>query len=356
MSKPLAICIENLNARSHSSRYLRCVALPGRQAGLRLDRKGKVQWMQEDMVACELWVSADDRLILYREEGMEPIQVQRAGRSLDVPFSKPVVLLNQDQITIGDQTLRVHIHGEARVVSPPSYFPINPGAVSRLTKAAGTAAIVGALIATGSCTEPTIEIRDFPPIVVTQETTPVTPSPTIEVRDFPPEIVITKEVTQVTPSPTIEVRDFPPTATAPVFSDQLLISAAVQGEWFVAQVFEVQGERAWYTSTLVIEDNSYLFKPAVDIAGSPVEDTLSFLFTNPTGVISLQYANGVTPEDTLDLFAPGDVLATFVFRAGGEAASEFDLQMKDTQSLFLIKPASQDSLWHITRHIENISK
>lgn len=52
MPKPFAICIENLNARSGPSRYLRCVALPGCQPGLPLDRQGRVLWQQENGPAC----------------------------------------------------------------------------------------------------------------------------------------------------------------------------------------------------------------------------------------------------------------------------------------------------------------
>ena len=120
MPKPLAICLENLNARSRTSRYMRCVALVGRQPGLRLDKKGKLKWQRDDLPACELWVSADDCLILYRQEGMVEVTLQRAGRSLQVPFSKPVVMIDQDQIVIGRKRLRLHVHGIAAAVSPPS--------------------------------------------------------------------------------------------------------------------------------------------------------------------------------------------------------------------------------------------
>ncbi|MCP4592143.1 MAG: hypothetical protein GY842_15520, partial [bacterium] len=67
MSKPLAICIEDMDAQAET-RYLRCVAVPGRQPGLRLDEAGSVLWKSDDGASCELWVSADDRLILYRPE------------------------------------------------------------------------------------------------------------------------------------------------------------------------------------------------------------------------------------------------------------------------------------------------
>ena len=92
MPKPIAICIEDLGSEP-KTRYLRCVALPGRQPGLRLDKAGSVLWQSDDGVSCELWVSADERLILYRPEAKAsgPVTLHRAGRSLDVPFGKSLV-------------------------------------------------------------------------------------------------------------------------------------------------------------------------------------------------------------------------------------------------------------------------
>jgi hypothetical protein len=56
MPKPMAICIEDLDSQP-KTKYLRCVALPGRQPGLRLDKAGSVLWQNDDGVSCELWVS-----------------------------------------------------------------------------------------------------------------------------------------------------------------------------------------------------------------------------------------------------------------------------------------------------------
>ena len=67
-----AICLEDLQARSESERYLRCVALPGRQPGLGIRADGTVLWKADAALACELWVSADERLIAYRPMGAPP--------------------------------------------------------------------------------------------------------------------------------------------------------------------------------------------------------------------------------------------------------------------------------------------
>ena len=64
MPTPLAICLENLAPRSPAERFLRCVAAVGRRPGLRVGDRGEVLWRSDDRVACERWVSADERLIL----------------------------------------------------------------------------------------------------------------------------------------------------------------------------------------------------------------------------------------------------------------------------------------------------
>ena len=64
MPKPLAICIEDLEAASHDARYLCCTAVCGSEPGLRLDPSGRVTWKSRNPAACEIWVSADERLIL----------------------------------------------------------------------------------------------------------------------------------------------------------------------------------------------------------------------------------------------------------------------------------------------------
>ena len=63
---PQAICLEDLAAPRDDERYLRCVALPGDEPGLTLDRQGVVRWMPDGPEAYELWVSGDGRLVLFR--------------------------------------------------------------------------------------------------------------------------------------------------------------------------------------------------------------------------------------------------------------------------------------------------
>jgi len=166
MLKPLAICVEDINAAPTASRYTRCVALPGRQPGLKLDGEGKILWRSDDtaaICACELWVSEDSRLILYRPEGSSPAVLHRAGRSLNVPCDKPVILINMDRLDIGNRQLRIHLHGKTSDVTAPT--PLASDAKQHflkpkfLAQAAALAAMIGALAVSGGC----VEVRENPP-------------------------------------------------------------------------------------------------------------------------------------------------------------------------------------------------
>ena len=180
MPKPLAICIEELDPSE--STYTRCVALPGRQPGLRLDSGGQVMWQIDDDVSCELWVSADDRLMLYRPEGAAPVALQRAERSLEVPCGKPVVVLDQDLVSVGSRRVRIHVHGEAPATAAPTLLPTAPGTLRRIAEGLSMTLAVGLTVAAVGCAP--IEIREAPPSVM-----PPSPSPTIEVREAPPSVM-----------------------------------------------------------------------------------------------------------------------------------------------------------------------
>ena len=227
MPEPLAICLEDLDARDPDRRYLRCVALVGRQPGLRVDRHGGVSWERDEDTACELWVSADDRLILFRPEGGAEVVLKRAGRSLDVPEGRPVVTLDQDCFEVGDRRFRLHVHGSAPAVNPPSML------VQRRTgAAAGLAAAVGLSVAVTGCCDGKIDVLDSPPEVApidepiepsTPDVEPVTPidvlieppAVAIEPATPAPEPPIPEPITPEAITPPIEVRMEPPDMAMP---------------------------------------------------------------------------------------------------------------------------------------------
>jgi hypothetical protein len=222
MPKPLAICLEDLDAPSAERRYLRCVALVGRAPGLRVDGAGTVLWRSDDAVACELWVSQDEKLILYRPAGGAPVTVRRAGRVLDVPYAKPVVLLYQAVFQVGARRTRVHVHGAAPAVAAPSLLPVPERTATKggLRGAAAAvaigAALGGAALFEVRCNPP--EVSPPPPPEGNDAGVPLPDDAgtdqDIEVRIAPPAPVEMIEPPPPPPEP-IEVREAPPTMPAP---------------------------------------------------------------------------------------------------------------------------------------------
>jgi hypothetical protein len=151
MSTPKELCLEELDLTQDDERYIRCVALPGGEPGLALDREGAVRWMPDGPAAYGIWVSADDRLVLLRGEGAGPIVVERAGRSLEAPAERPVILLDQDLLRINGRRLRVHVHGEADIVHEPER--LTRSALTRMARAAATAMALGAALGAGSASQ-----------------------------------------------------------------------------------------------------------------------------------------------------------------------------------------------------------
>ncbi len=192
MPKPIAICLEDLLAPAEGDRYLRCVALPGRQPGLRLDAAGLVLWQEPAAGGCELWVSGDEQLILLRPPGGAAVTVSRGGRSLAVPEGKPVVLLGGDELALGERRLRVHVHGEAPAVHAPAPLEAEPR--GRAGKAIAAALALTAALGASDCRKP-VEVRDQPPVIAVPPKPDAKPAlkpdaarTPIEVRDRPPEM------------------------------------------------------------------------------------------------------------------------------------------------------------------------
>ena len=191
MPEPLAICLEDLDARTEDDRYVQCVALPGNEPGLLLTDRGALLW-REGEAACELWVSLDDRLVLWRRADAGTVTVRRGARSLDVPSGKPVILLDQDQVEVGGRRLRIHVHGPAPRVVPP--VPL----LREFVRAAGrvaTAAVIGgtALVGAG-CTE-------LPDFLKPLEVRAMPPKPSIPREPDVPDVLFTPDPGRPDPGP-----------------------------------------------------------------------------------------------------------------------------------------------------------
>jgi len=151
MPAPQAMCLEDLAPSDELSRYTQCVAVAGGEPGLGLDRRGGVLWRKGRVTGCELWVSLDERLMLLRPEGAAPVTVRRGERSLDVPFERPVVLLDQDEVEVGGKRLRLHLHGEVDDVFAPAPYPLRDTGVGRAVRAAAAALAIGVAAGNPAC-------------------------------------------------------------------------------------------------------------------------------------------------------------------------------------------------------------
>lgn len=205
MPQPIALCLEDLGSDSPSERYTRCVAIVGRQPGLGLAHSARIVWKSPGPLACELWVSGDDRLILYRPEGAVQVIVRRATRSLDVPAGKPVVLLDQDELETGGKRMRVHVHGLARTVHAPA--PLQQDRSQNLQIAAAVA--LGATVA--ACGAQKVEVRDIPPSVMP---VPPPPPPDAGVESEAGEVLVPTEPRYAAPPPETATPVPPPPAPA----------------------------------------------------------------------------------------------------------------------------------------------
>lgn len=222
MSEPIAVCIESVNATDPADRFLRCVAVPGGTPGLALAGDGVVLWEASQPSGCELCVSVDGRLLLWRPAGAEPVLVCRAGRSLEVPFEKPVMLLDQDEVEIASRRMRLHVHGRAPAVHPPAALR---------ARAKSTAATLAAAMALGGAAagcdqlglgqSDEIEVRDQPPTIGPAEpedaSTPDADAAAFgqTAADAAPHASASVTATSSRSSPPIEVRTSPPTAAPP---------------------------------------------------------------------------------------------------------------------------------------------
>lgn len=113
----------------------------------------------------------DEALIARRPAGAIAVRLTRAGRTLELPPGKPVVLLQDDELQLAELRLRVHVHGFVDAVSAPEWFvPPMPrrqrsarAASAAAALAFGAAFTLGAVDAAAGRDKPPVEIRARPP-------------------------------------------------------------------------------------------------------------------------------------------------------------------------------------------------
>ncbi|MDJ0764685.1 MAG: hypothetical protein QNJ97_17025 [Myxococcota bacterium] len=118
MSKPVALCVE-LKNNPEKTRYYKCTARTGREKGLTIQLDGTIGWCEISDVACELWVSDDQRLMVFRPSGGPDVYVSRANRKICLAEAQMATLLHLDELTINGRSYCIHVHGIAETIHPP---------------------------------------------------------------------------------------------------------------------------------------------------------------------------------------------------------------------------------------------
>jgi len=144
-ARPIELCLERLGSPTRE-RYVRCTAQVGRALGLALGIDGRILWCEQSGVGCEIWVSADQRLMAYCPAGAPPTTLHRAGRVLELPGERPVVLRHHDELELAGARFRVHVHGVADLVHAPAI-------VRTLARAAAAATLAVAVSGSAGCGE-----------------------------------------------------------------------------------------------------------------------------------------------------------------------------------------------------------
>jgi hypothetical protein len=203
--RPIALCVEKLDGE-----LVRCTAVQGRENGLAIGVVGTLLWRSSEPAACTIWVSRDERLMAERAPFAPRTTLVRSGRSLELPEGKPVVLRNQDELLLdGVDRFRVHLHGYARTVEPPTLLrrAVRATAVGLALAALGCGSENG--IRTGSSASSTPASADasssYPDadtdVQAAPDAAPADPDAGIGVDPYPFDLDGGDE---------IDVRDFPP--------------------------------------------------------------------------------------------------------------------------------------------------
>jgi hypothetical protein len=151
-----SLCLEDLE--STVPRFVRCVALAAGQLGLGLAPDGSPAWQDAAAAECPIAVAADGRLALTRTERAPAVQVQRAGREVDVPPLRPIMLRDGDVLIVAGHRVRLFRHGQVTRVHRPQLLR---GKVAAFAAAAALALSAGVAAPAGA--DAPIEVQPRPP-------------------------------------------------------------------------------------------------------------------------------------------------------------------------------------------------
>ena len=203
--KPIELCLERVQS-GDGDRYVRCTAQVGRELGLALAIDGRILWCEQSGVGCEIWVSADQRLMAFCPAGAPPTVLHRAGRTLELPPERPVVLRHRDELELAGTRFRVHVHGVTERVHAPAIVRTLVRAAATATLALSVGGAVGcegsAIRGTNFDAAPPPDTRDVPTFTLPpQDVAPAQPVAPVDAEDIDGE--------EPTDAP-IEVLESPP--------------------------------------------------------------------------------------------------------------------------------------------------
>jgi hypothetical protein len=186
---------------------------------------GEVLWRTEAQRYCEIWVSADEKLICFRPIGAPAgARIHRAGREVTLEENKPVVVIDGDYLLLPSMCYRLHVHGPAQTVTAPGYLDFEEPASSTLARFAAAGIVVLGTLSAAGCAKPPaekkadappVEVRDTPGMIDPSSARPLPPSeetmpPPVEVRDEPPKVAPSMDPPPEPPPPPPVMDEQPP--------------------------------------------------------------------------------------------------------------------------------------------------
>ena len=218
--EPIELCLESLDPAEDEHPYVRCVAMAGGEPGLGISPNGAIIWREDTAAVALLWVSADSQLIVSRHQEGHGVRLIRAERFLELPLAKPVVVLHEDVLVIGERTYRIHVHGVAAVVAPPTRLTLRRAQTLLATAALAAASFAGCHASTqGQPGAPSTDVAAPPPPTSQY----AEPPPNLETGGAPgvepasqggAATTGTGRATSTKATPPIEIREHPPAPVA----------------------------------------------------------------------------------------------------------------------------------------------
>jgi hypothetical protein len=111
--------------------------------GLGIDPQGEIVWCENNRAAASLWISSDGELMVSQPYDNAKVELTQGSLIVHVPKGKPVVILNEDVLTIEGHAFRVHICGRTNAVLAPEHLSLRRNQIFVAAGAMAALAISG---------------------------------------------------------------------------------------------------------------------------------------------------------------------------------------------------------------------